>query len=71
MLDAAAGGCAKGELMLGAVVAVLGIMMMVSGFGGGSYDTGVFGLVLLVAGLALFWRTSATRAYLNDQKNRR
>jgi len=44
---------------------------MVSGFGGGSFETGALGVVLLVMGLALFWRTSATRAYLNNQKNRR
>jgi len=57
--------------MLGAIVAGLGIMLMVSGFGGGSFETGALGVVLLVMGLALFWRTSATRAYLNNQKNRR
>ena len=57
--------------MLGAIVAGLGIFLMVTGFGSGSSGVGMLGVVLLVAGLALFWRTSATRAYLNDQKNRR
>ena len=61
----------KGETMLGAIVAGLGVYLMVTGFGSGSSGVGMLGVVLLVAGLALFWRTSATRAYLNDQKNRR
>ena len=57
--------------MLGAILIGLGIMMMVSGFGGGSTGTGMLGVLLLVLGLVLFWRTSATRAYLNEQKYRR
>lgn len=61
----------KGETMFGAIVAGLGVFLMVTGFGSGSSGVGMLGVVLLVAGLALFWRTSATRAYLNDQKNRR
>ena len=61
----------KGEAMLGAIVTGLGIYLMVTGFGNGSSGVGMLGVVLLVAGLALFWRTSATRAYLNDPKNRR
>ena len=61
----------KGETMLGAIVAGLGVYLMITGFGSGSSGVGMIGVVLLVAGLALFWRTSATRAYLNNQKNRR
>lgn len=56
--------------MLGSILLVLGIIVLVSGVSSGSFGTGLFGVILIVVGAALFWRTSATRAYLNQNKKR-
>ena len=56
--------------MLGSILLVIGIMVLVGAVGSGSFATGVIGVVLIIAGAALFWRTSATRAYLNQNKRR-
>ncbi len=54
--------------MLGSIVFGIGIIVLISAVGSGAFETGVIGVVLIVAGLALFWRTSATRAYLKQNK---
>lgn len=56
--------------MLGSILLFMGIALSVYGFGGGSIEIGIGGVVLLVVGVILFWRTSATRAYLNHNKRR-
>ncbi len=56
--------------MLGSILLVVGIMVLVGAVGSGSVASGVVGVILIVGGAALFWRTSATRAYLNNNKRR-
>lgn len=56
--------------MLGSILLVIGIVVLVGALGSGSFTTGAVGVVLIVAGAVLFWRTSATRAYLNQNKRR-
>lgn len=55
---------------MGAILFGIGIFLMVSGFGSGSSMTGVVGIVVTVVGALLFWRTSATKAYLDSHKKR-
>jgi len=55
---------------MGSILLIFGIMVIIGGFGSGSATMGVVGIVLTIAGAALFWRTSATRAYLNQNKKR-
>ena len=56
---------------MGAILFFIGITVMISGFGSGSATTGIVGLILTIVGAILFWQTSATKAYLDDQKRRR
>lgn len=56
--------------MLGSILLVVGAVMLMGAVGSGSFATGAVGLILIVAGAVLFWRTSATRAYLNQNKRR-
>lgn len=55
---------------MGGLVSGIGIFLMVYGFGSGATDTGIVGIVVTVVGLGLFWRTSATKAYLDQNKRR-
>ena len=56
---------------MGSILFFIGIVCMVTGFGGGSAAMGIVGIVLTVVGAILFWQTSATKAYLdNNKKNR-
>ena len=56
---------------MASILLIVGIVMMVSGFGGGSPTTGAIGIALTVVGAILFWRTSATKAYLDGNKRKR
>lgn len=56
--------------MLGTILLVFGIMMLVGAVGGGSFETGIIGVILIIVGAILFWRTSATKAYLDQNKRR-
>ena len=56
---------------MGSILIIIGIGIMVPSFVGGSTTMGVVGLILTVLGAILFWRTSATKAYLDEQKRRR
>ncbi|MBQ9042419.1 MAG: hypothetical protein IJ111_06350 [Eggerthellaceae bacterium] len=56
--------------MLGSILLIVGIVVLVGAVGSGSFATGAVGVVLIIVGAALFWRTSATRAYLNQNKRR-
>ena len=56
--------------MMGSMLFIFGIVMMVGGFGSNSPTVGVVGIVLTVAGAILFWRTSATKAYLDNNKRK-
>lgn len=60
----------KGVEMLGSILLVIGIMVLVSAVGSGSFEVGAAGVALIILGIVLFWRTSATRAYLNQNKRR-
>ena len=60
----------EGSKMLGSILLVFGIMVLVGAFGTGSVSVGIVGVIMIIGGALLFWRTSATRAYLNNNKRR-
>lgn len=55
---------------MGSILLILGILAMIYGFGSGAPALGVVGIVLTIVGAILFWRTSATKAYLDQNKKR-
>ncbi len=55
---------------MGTLVLGIGIFLMVYGFGSGATSAGAVGIVVTIIGAGLFWRTSATKAYLDQNKRR-
>lgn len=67
------GGCSHRRMLkkgqeMGSILFIVGIVMLVSAFGSGSFALGVVGVILAVVGGVLFWQTSATKAYLDQNK---
>ena len=58
------------EVEMGSILLIVGIGLLVGGIGNGSFPMGVGGVVLIIVGAVLFWKTSATKAYLDQQKRR-
>ena len=56
---------------MGSLLLFFGIAAMIGGFGNNSPTVGAAGVVLTVLGAILFWRTSATKAYLDNNKRKR
>lgn len=55
---------------MGSILLILGIVLIVAAVGNSSFLMGVVGVILAVVGGFLFWQTSATKAYLDQNKKR-
>ena len=56
---------------MGGILFFLGIMILFPSASNGNAGMVVLGIILMVLGGFLFWRTSATKAYLDQNKKNR
>ena len=56
---------------MGGILLFIGIMILFPGASNGNTGMVVLGIILMVLGGFLFWRTSATKAYLDRNKRNR
>ena len=55
---------------MGVILFIVGITMLVGAVNSGSIGIGIVGVILAIVGAFLFWQTSATKAYLDQNKRR-
>ena len=56
---------------MGGILLFIGIMILFPGASNGNVGMIVFGIILMAIGGFLFWQTSATKAYLDQNKKNR
>jgi len=56
---------------MGGFLFIIGIVFLVPGVSNGNAGMVVLGIILMALGGFLFWQTSATKAYLDQNKKNR